>query len=137
LEHDLQAKQQKAQHSSSIVEEQRRCNAREAIPLKYTSLQELQQAAQAGSVVLRSTTQMSNSNAEGSWHNLSKALLLRKASMANYVLASEFLANRQYGCSLRHLRYAIHCFGKLLAHFPVYLPLLLSVGKVCSIICNL
>lgn len=109
LERDLQARLLQGRRStSSIVEEQQTCNAKEAIPLKYEPLRNTTDSSAESSLQL--STQATS---HGTWHQLSKALLLRKACMANYVLAKEFLSNKQYGYSLKHVRYAIHCFESM------------------------
>ena len=114
LERDHQAKILQAERSSSsIVEEQLTCNASEAIPLKYEPIRQMELAANCNKVLVQRSAMM-NDAAMDTWHKLTKALLLRKGCMANYVLATEFLSNKQYGCSLKHIRYAIHCFGKFI-----------------------
>ncbi|KAK7498450.1 hypothetical protein BaRGS_00010404, partial [Batillaria attramentaria] len=115
LERDLQAKLMQGRRStSSIVEEQQTCNANEAIPLKYEPIHQAGNPAAESSSLQLSTHAASH----GTWHQLSKALLLRKACMANYVLAKEFLSNKQYGYSLKHVRYAIHCFESMARLIP-------------------
>lgn len=112
LERDLQILNKK-RPSSSFVEEQQTCDSSKAIPLKYEPIHK------GGNFRDESLWQLSTQTSfRGSWHQLSKALLLRKACMANYVLAAEFLANQQYGCSLKHVRYAIHCFGMNITACP-------------------
>ncbi len=50
-----------------------------------------------------------------SWHQLSKSLLLRKASMSYYALAKEHMSVQKYGYALKHIRFALHCLGECLA----------------------
>ena len=107
--------------SSSIVEEQLTCNASEAIPLKYEPIRQMELATSSNKVLVQRSTVVNDTTMD-SWHKLTKALLLRKGCIANYVLATEFLSNKQYGCSLKHIRYAIHCFGKFIARVASAAP---------------
>ncbi|CAL1540361.1 unnamed protein product, partial [Lymnaea stagnalis] len=45
------------------------------------------------------------------WHVQAKFDLLRKAAITYFVLAKEFFEIKKYGHTLRHLRYAVHCYG--------------------------
>ncbi|XP_076460527.1 erythroid differentiation-related factor 1-like isoform X2 [Babylonia areolata] len=115
LGRDLQMKTLQSQRSNSnIVEEQRTCKSSEAIPLRYEPLRPAATAPEAPqSTMLIQRSSVWPGGMGDSWHKLSKALLLRKAAMANYVLASEFLANKQPGMALKHIRYALHCFESM------------------------
>ncbi|KAL8603667.1 hypothetical protein ACOMHN_017164 [Nucella lapillus] len=116
LDCDLQSKAQQAQRSSSsLVEDQQTCKASEAIPLRYEPLHpspspRTKPLAPGASMLVQ---RRGVGDVVDSWHRLSKALLLRKASMANYILAGEFLSNKQPGTALKHLRYALHCFESM------------------------
>ena len=48
----------------------------------------------------------------GTWHTLSKTLLLRKAVVAYYGLADSKMALHKYGLVLKYVRLALLCFGK-------------------------
>ncbi|CAG5124331.1 unnamed protein product, partial [Candidula unifasciata] len=45
-----------------------------------------------------------------SWHFEAKFQLLKKAAIIYFVLAKEFYEIKKYGHTLRHLRYAVHCY---------------------------
>uniref|UniRef100_A0A2C9M859 Erythroid differentiation-related factor 1 n=1 Tax=Biomphalaria glabrata TaxID=6526 RepID=A0A2C9M859_BIOGL len=47
------------------------------------------------------------------WHDQAKFQLLRKAAITYFVLAKEFFEIKKYGHTLRHLRYAIHCYESI------------------------
>lgn len=51
-------------------------------------------------------------NVSKSWHFEAKFQLLRKAAITYFVLAKEFYEIKKYGHTLRHLRYAVHCYGE-------------------------
>ncbi|XP_059139586.1 erythroid differentiation-related factor 1-like [Physella acuta] len=44
------------------------------------------------------------------WHVDAKFQLLRKAAITYFILAKEFFEIKKYGHTLRHLRYAVHCY---------------------------
>ncbi|GFS03137.1 erythroid differentiation-related factor 1-like [Elysia marginata] len=58
-------------------------------------------------------TSTANKGQETSWHGQTKFWLLRKASITYFVLAKEFFEIKKYGHTLRHVRYAMHCFEAL------------------------
>ncbi|BFY97316.1 hypothetical protein BsWGS_00355 [Bradybaena similaris] len=49
-------------------------------------------------------------NVSKSWHFEAKFQLLKKAAITYFVLAKEFYEIKKYGHTLRHLRYAVHCY---------------------------
>ena len=59
----------------------------------------------------RSSSATDHSTQQESWHTRVKLQLLRKAAVTYFVLAKEFFEIKKFGHTLRHLRYAIHCFG--------------------------
>ncbi|RUS90966.1 hypothetical protein EGW08_001270 [Elysia chlorotica] len=61
----------------------------------------------------RSSTANKETSEEKSWHFQAKFQLLKKASITYFVLAKEFFEIKKFGHTLRHLRYAIHCFEAL------------------------
>ena len=48
----------------------------------------------------------------GTWHKLSKTLLLRKAAITYHVVAESRLAIGKYGHVLKYARLGLHCFGE-------------------------
>ena len=48
----------------------------------------------------------------GSWHCLSKTLLLRKAAVSYYGLADCRMSAQKYGQSLKYIKLGLVCFGK-------------------------
>ncbi|GFN84148.1 erythroid differentiation-related factor 1-like, partial [Plakobranchus ocellatus] len=60
-----------------------------------------------------STNTINESSLKKSWYSRAKFQLLRKAAIAYYVLAKEFCEINKYGHTLRHLRYAMHCYEAL------------------------
>ncbi|XP_005109257.2 uncharacterized protein LOC101857061 [Aplysia californica] len=52
----------------------------------------------------------SGSSSSESWHVEAKFNLLRKGAITYFVLAKSFFEINKYGHTLRHLRYAMHCY---------------------------
>lgn len=62
-----------------------------------------------------------------SWHVVAKFQLLKKAAITYFVMAKELFEIKRYGHALRHLRYAVHCFGKLMFQHYILLKKQISV----------
>ena len=88
--------------------------------IKSTPTEKAKSSASSSSLPeewIRSSTAKEESSQEKSWHFRAKFRLLRKASITYFVLAKEFFEIKKYGHTLRHLRYAMHCFGNMNINF--------------------
>ena len=88
--------------------------------IKVTPTEKAKSSASSSSLPeewIRSSTVKEESSQEKSWHFRAKFRLLRKASITYFVLAKEFFEIKKYGHTLRHLRYAMHCFGNMNINF--------------------
>ena len=117
LDRDSKSRSVKPQDGfCDVLEDQPCCDPDVAIPLHYECLGEPADYAQPAAVVEKVLAKRGADLGVGlgtgaSWHDSSRALLLRKACIANQLLAVEFLSSKQCGRSLRRIRYAVVCFG--------------------------
>ena len=96
------------------MEEQRRCNSDQAIPLHYEPLKKSAPPYNEADPPLHDKDHIQLVGAESSdtWHRLSKVLLLRKATISFCTIARKRLAEKNVGSCLKNVELALTCFGK-------------------------
>lgn len=140
LENDLKIGPHK---KFNIVEEQAKCNSDEAIPLHYEPLKQSLAAGSRSATSERSRSdelQMTyiSQEKEGpkkdqTWHQLSKGLLFRKAALTFSAMAKNNLNKSQFTESLKYLKLAMYCFGKI---YVIFLSNILKMPTVYQVTDN-
>ena len=118
---DKSARKKSKPASKHTVEEQVSADPNQAIPLHYSPLRQptntaasQQPASSTNNSGRESPKQVSvitrTTLPEGTWHVLSKTLLMRKAAVCYLALAEVKVNKHEYGTTLKYLRLALTCF---------------------------